>query len=1008
MKTTKRMATIGRVALVLAMGLGAFVEDASALQQKKGAEKQAEPATAEQKLAQGKLIAESEHDYARALELLAAVATDASVKSDVRAQALVAAARCLNQLGRGDEAKVQLQAAAQLNGPGADEAKHLLDAGFTDQQLELRIAKAVDEVMNSATSGNFTIQDLTKTQSCQDLIWVGAPAVPRLVRFLGDVDHLANVSVATFLLASINTDAAATAVRDALKQADPFYKRAVLAAFPPNTVWTDPIRAAVMTLLNDPDAHVRQWVLSDAARLAKVEELLPMTRDADDAVRKSAWQAIGSKESRGNGTDVEPLVAALRRCLKEDRDEVRLEAVELLRATQLLQCDAGRALFTETLLDPVLTAPVNGKSRPKWLQAVETGELNFDRPVPIDLLLHTAEKLGTVEVIGADGSERYPVPGGYAFSLLVQKSANAVTGGRPQTGWPAEERAKVFELLRFGVGQWMGNWIAANVTAENLPAIAENAAAAGDLGSISVALKRPGIKLTPAQRSAVAKSVLRLFEGDTSEWEQPATKAASPPRRWMNTVLLLTTLGDDEADRAVVRAQAAVPELNALSFLLPREDPPVDPHRYVELLTMKAGRGGDASRLRNSALRLIAATHLPELPKLLAPCYELKLEAKQTRSNMRPRGIVWMVGRDSDDDDGVPQATSKSDQQRVARAGKRLSLRTVWGPSYSAADFRDAFEACALTGAPEFWRDVATAIELLPIEGPFDPVATALLESVATNVARITEYQPNVQETQRKRLVALILQRRVPGWSAFALANVLDRELGGRILDFVPEIAPELLQKVLEARAPWTSNLRAQLVRRLHNEKDEAIRARAADFLRDPSGSVRKYAIEAVFVVAPDRALDLLLPLAKDSEADVRAALCAGLASTFDRRAIPILVDALQDPSSGVRDAAKKSLDSIQYVFEQKDKWKRMLDSAGLDSTNAAEALVKQAAATQPKATRLVAIESLGTLGVAETLPVLITFMGDGDAEIAAAAKAAVARINRRTAEKETAPAKDH
>ena len=68
---------------------------------------------------------------------------------------------------------------------------------------------------------------------------------------------------------------------------------------------------------------------------------------------------------------------------------------------------------------------------------------------------------------------------------------------------------------------------------------------------------------------------------------------------------------------------------------------------------------------------------------------------------------------------------------------------------------------------------------------------------------------------------------------------------------------------------------------------------------------------------------------------------------------------------------------------------------------------MKQAAAGQPKATRLVAIESLGTLGVAETLPVLIQFMGDGDAEVAAAAKGAVARINRRAADgKDTDAAK--
>ncbi len=43
---------------------------------------------------------------------------------------------------------------------------------------------------------------------------------------------------------------------------------------------------------------------------------------------------------------------------------------------------------------------------------------------------------------------------------------------------------------------------------------------------------------------------------------------------------------------------------------------------------------------------------------------------------------------------------------------------------------------------------------------------------------------------------------------------------------------------------------------------------------------------------------------------------------------------------------------------------------------------------------RVAAIASLGTLGVPETLPFLIELMEDGDAEVAAAASAAVQRIN--------------
>jgi HEAT repeat protein len=1002
------MKTIGCAALAMVLGLGGFAGSAAALQEKKKGGEAAKPtaqsATPEQRLAQGKLVADSEHDPERALTLLGALAADASVKSEVRAQALVAAARCLNQLGRGDEAKVKLQAAAQLNGPGADEAKHLLEGGFTDQQLELRIAKAIDEVMSMSSPGNLPVLELAKTRPCQDLIWVGAPAVPRLSRFLADVDHLPNVTAATFLLASINTDEAATAVRDALMQADPFYKRAVLAAFPPNTVWSDPIRAAVMTLLNDADPHVRQWVLTDASRLATEKELLPLTRDADDSVRKSAWHAI---RSRDRGSDVDALVAALRRCLKEDGDEVRLEAVEMLRSERILESDSGRALYAETLLDPILTAPVGGKT-PHWLRG--DAKVLFDRPIAIDLLVHVAEKLGTVGTVGVDGVTRFQAPGGDAFDDLVRRSASAAVEGSSHLGWPAAERTKVWPLLRFGVGGVMGEWIQRNATADDVPAIAEYATACGDVNTVAGVVRRREVKLSPAQRSAVAKSLLRLFAADTADWERLTGKPPQPFQRWQFMLSLLLELGDDEADRAVVRAQAVIPDVSLLNQLLNRVDPPVDPQRLVELVTATTGRRNEDDRARNRALGRIAAARLPELPKLVVRCYELGLEAEvvpgPSGGQARPRGFVWLVAREPDpNEEASPRRGAASRDPQKSRNSGRSATRADWAPSYPEADVRFAFEECARMGAGGFWWDVASALDLLPDEGPFDPVATAFLELVTAKVATIPEERLRTAGALRSGLAREVLQRRAPGWKEFALAHCLDGELGETIVTSVPEFTAELVQKVAESPLEGTVKSRRLLVQALGYGQDEALRARAVDFLRDPSGEVRSAAIGSVLRVAPDRALDLLLPLAKDPDSRVRYALYESLASTFDRRAIPVLVDGLQDSAAGNREVAKKSLDSIQYVFEQKDKWKRMLEGAGLDSANAAEALVKQAAANQPKAARLIAIESLGTLGVAETLPVLISFMGDSDAEIAAAAKAAVEKINRRTAERETGPA---
>ena len=68
-----------------------------------------------------------------------------------------------------------------------------------------------------------------------------------------------------------------------------------------------------------------------------------------------------------------------------------------------------------------------------------------------------------------------------------------------------------------------------------------------------------------------------------------------------------------------------------------------------------------------------------------------------------------------------------------------------------------------------------------------------------------------------------------------------------------------------------------------------------------------------------------------------------------------------------------------------------------MTQSSAAAALIDQAKpANNDKATRLLAIRSLGTLGAAEALPFLIAWTKDDDAEIAKAALEATTAINNR------------
>jgi HEAT repeat protein len=182
----------------------------------------------------------------------------------------------------------------------------------------------------------------------------------------------------------------------------------------------------------------------------------------------------------------------------------------------------------------------------------------------------------------------------------------------------------------------------------------------------------------------------------------------------------------------------------------------------------------------------------------------------------------------------------------------------------------------------------------------------------------------------------------------------------------------------------------------------------AADWIRplmaDESFAVRRNAAISLYEHFPDEPIDPLIELLRDPERDVRAAAAVTLGRLLDRDAFPALIEALRDPDPGVRTAAEAALDAIQGYHDRIDRWKKWLRESEIDADSAAEALLAQAGASNPREVRLAAIRSLGTLAVPETLPILIRMMTESDPDIARAAREAVERINR-TKETAEAPA---
>jgi len=800
---------------------------ASEQAQKDGAKQGAE--TPEQRLARAKLLAESEHDYENALALAQKVEQDGKNPSDLRAQALVVASRCLNQIGRTEEARTYLKRAARMNGPAADEAKRLLAGGLADPQLELRIAKAIEQLFGNVGDPILKPSNLASSQNARDLIWVGAPAVPRLAKILADADQLASVTAAACLLGNIGTPEAAVAIREALQRSDPLYRRAVIRGFEAmipkeehQKFWEGPVREAALSLLKDRDTGMRESQLVEHQDLATVGELLEMTSDPEDKVRIAAWNALYGRYS-GHARDssgVDAIVPALRRCMKEDHDPVRQAACSLFWTEPIRRDADGRELAFESMLDPVLTG-ADLVNMPRWMSGYSAANQTFlSRPIPIDLLVRVAQRFEQDAIATANPLPRLSRASHNALAMWISNSSGIPIGSTERYGWPATERATVWTLLRLGYGDSVAAWTLSNATAEDVPTIVENCVEAGHSNLVLNLLPQRIKSLTGEQRESIARSLVRATDASRDGLVPTDKSRVAQLRAWCQA---LVTVGVPYGDEALIRiVEASVLPGNRVAWdIVSRVTPEVDLRLLPRLVVLdtRPDSSNEASLGRNAALGRLAAAHSTDLPKLLATCYGLGLWSSKVQmhgsDSSRPRGIAWMLTRDLGGD--VETAARLREERRAIPAMRKSTAANTaaeWGPTYSAADVRGALEDCARSGGFDFWWDVKTAIDLLPIDGPFDPVATTVLEITT----RLVASAPLVNDKEPHQVVGSLLERRAPGWEDLAVANVLDARWKDPILKWLPEVTPGLLDRLASVHDPIGISMRRSIVGRLADQ----------------------------------------------------------------------------------------------------------------------------------------------------------------------------------------------
>ena len=361
----------------------------------------------------------------------------------------------------------------------------------------------------------------------------------------------------------------------------------------------------------------------------------------------------------------------------------------------------------------------------------------------------------------------------------------------------------------------------------------------------------------------------------------------------------------------------------------------------------------------------------PVFAQVVAEAYELGVGTGS--------GVVYVNGRV---DPASPFAQARHRPLGWMKPTNPTGLR----PIFDLATWTKLVQQCVKSERRDLWEDLVNVLQGIPVAA-LEPLAEALPELL----------RGPIDHNVLLRAAELLVTQGPRTLRAGVLLDLLQADkVWIRPNPDEPRDwawTPELTKACLAQLAPAKPHAHIPALQWLQSSGDAAAIPALEQFLeRGLPQPTQVAAITAILALDPANEEQRLLRWLEAKSATLRTQAIQRMALTLNKAHAPLFLERLRDPSEQVREAAQKALREIEFYLEQTGRWQRLNKAGGLDATTAAEALLAQARQGD-KATRLLALGSLGSLAVAETLPLLIEMCKDQDAEIAAAARDAVLQI---------------